>query len=81
MCVGIAKETNITVGKWMLFRTRDKVDDTWEMIKKATITKTLGCSAKVVFVQVFLTKQRKKASYSMYLYLHFVKIKIECGAM
>ena len=48
MCVGIAKETNITIGKWMLFRTRDKVDDTWEMIKKATITKTLGRSAKVV---------------------------------
>jgi len=45
---GIAKETNITVGKWMLFRTRDKVDETWEMIAKATTTKTLGSSAKVI---------------------------------
>ena len=31
----------------MLFRTRDKVDTTWEMIAKATIATTLGSSAKV----------------------------------
>ena len=54
--VGIAKETNITVGKWMLFRTRDKVDATWEMIAKATIAKTLGTSAKVVFIYTYKTR-------------------------
>jgi len=50
-CVEIAKETSMTVGKWMVFRFRDKVDNTWEMISKATAAKSLGPSAKVSSMQ------------------------------
>ena len=44
----IAVQSNVTVGKWMIFRERSMIDDTWQMISEATIAGKLGCSSKVV---------------------------------
>ena len=44
---GIAVESKVTVGKWMIFRRRAMIDETWEMIAEATLAGKLGCSSKV----------------------------------
>ena len=44
----IAIQSNVTVGKWMIFRRRSMIDETWEMIAEATVAGRLGCSSKVV---------------------------------
>ena len=36
-----------TTGKWMLFANREKVDDAWEKIARATVAGQLGSGAKV----------------------------------
>ena len=41
-------KSNITVGKWMIFRRRAMIDETWQKIAEATIAGKLGCSSKVV---------------------------------
>ncbi|KAI9775391.1 MAG: hypothetical protein M1839_001246 [Geoglossum umbratile] len=43
----IAKETNCTSGKWMLFPTKDSVDDMWAKVATATAEGQLGTAAKV----------------------------------
>ncbi|MBN1328499.1 MAG: DUF1917 domain-containing protein [Candidatus Heimdallarchaeota archaeon] len=45
----IAIETNCTVGKWMLFISKDEVDDIWKRIANSVLTNNLGSceSAKV----------------------------------
>lgn len=45
--IEIAKETNLTVGKWMIFRRRSMIDETWKAIAEATVAGKLGCSSKV----------------------------------
>ena len=47
MITEIAIKTNVTVGKWMIFRGRATIDETWQMIAEATVAGKLGCSAKV----------------------------------
>lgn len=42
-----AKRHNLTVGKWMLFPTRDKVDRYWDAIVHGTVDGRLGTAAKV----------------------------------
>ena len=44
----IAVKSNVTVGKWMIFRHRTMIDETWQMIAEATIAGKLGRSSKVV---------------------------------
>ena len=44
----IAIQSNVTVGKWMIFRRRSMIDETWQMIAEATVAGRLGCSSKVV---------------------------------
>jgi len=44
----IALATKLTVGKWMIFRHRRIIDETWKKIAEATVAGKLGCSAKVV---------------------------------
>ena len=46
----IAIQSNVTVGKWMIFRRRSMIDETWQMIAEATVAGRLGCSAKVVYI-------------------------------
>ena len=42
-----AKSRGDTVGKWMLFRNHQSIDEIWKSIAKATADGTLGCAAKV----------------------------------
>ncbi|KAI1945570.1 hypothetical protein LOZ12_002359 [Ophidiomyces ophidiicola] len=42
-----ARDNNITTGKWMLFRSVDKVDDAWKAVASATAQGLLGIEAKV----------------------------------
>ena len=44
----IAIESNVTVGKWMIFRRRAIIDEVWQMIAEATVEGKLGCFSKVV---------------------------------
>ena len=44
----IAIESNVTVGKWMIFRRRTMIDEVWQMIAEATVEGKLGCFSKVV---------------------------------
>ncbi|KIW11162.1 hypothetical protein PV08_10462 [Exophiala spinifera] len=43
----LARESNITTGKWMLFPSADDVDRTWSLVARGTWEGTLGISAKV----------------------------------
>ena len=45
----IALATKLTVGKWMIFRHRRIIDETWKMIAEATFAGKLGYSAKVIY--------------------------------
>jgi len=51
--IGIAVESKVTVGKWMIFRRRAMIDETWEMIAEATLAGKLGCSSKVVNIIMY----------------------------
>ena len=44
----ITIKSNVTVGKWMIFRRRAMIDETWQKIAEATVAGKLGCSSKVV---------------------------------
>jgi hypothetical protein len=44
----IAKRDGNTVGKWLVYCTRDTADDVWETIARATAMGQLGCSAKIL---------------------------------
>ena len=52
----IAVRSKVTVGKWMIFRQRAMINETWEMIAEATVAGKLGCSSKVVssFIHVYV---------------------------
>ena len=43
----LAQSKGLMSGKWMLFASKDNVDDMWFKVAKATLTGTLGCEAKV----------------------------------
>lgn len=43
----VACETNVKVGKWMLFPSIEYLDDTWSTVARATAKGTLGVDAKV----------------------------------
>lgn len=43
----LAQETNITTGKWMLFRSVERVDMTWAAVVGTTVRGELGIGAKV----------------------------------
>ena len=45
--IEIAVKSNVTGGKWMIFRHRTMIDETWQMIAEATVAGRLGCSSKV----------------------------------
>ncbi|KAG2413761.1 hypothetical protein HFD88_002950 [Aspergillus terreus] len=44
---GLARETGVTSGKWMLFLTPDRVDEYWAAVAEATARGELGIAAKV----------------------------------
>ena len=48
----IAIKSDVTVGKWMIFKQRSIVDETWQKIAEATVAGKLGCSAKVSYIIV-----------------------------
>ncbi|KAI1338084.1 hypothetical protein F5Y15DRAFT_130707 [Xylariaceae sp. FL0016] len=45
--LGLARELRVTCGKWMLFCSVANVNDTWEVVAKATVNNELGIAAKV----------------------------------
>ena len=52
----IALATKSTSGKWMIFRHRRIIDETWKMVAEATVAGKLGCSAKVVYAHIIRYK-------------------------
>ena len=45
--LNVAQEKGFTVGKWMVWISRENVDCWWSTIARATVEGTLGCSAKI----------------------------------
>lgn len=43
----LASRSGILVGKWLVYRHREKIDDAWLTIARATFDRTLGRGAKV----------------------------------
>ena len=76
----IAIKSNVTVGKWMIFKQRSIVDETWQKIAEATVAGKLGCSAKVSYIiviiiyicmfKVFCVGGSKESV--LYMYIHHI---------
>ena len=74
----IAIKSNVTVGKWMIFKQRSIVDETWQKITEATVAGKLGCSAKVSYIiviyicmfKVFCVGGSKESV--LYMYIHHI---------
>ncbi len=54
------------VGKWLIFESPDKIDDTWNKVKDATDKKLLGISSKVSTKRQ--TKEYKGSQYVICVY-------------
>jgi len=45
--IEIGKATGITGGKWLVYGSRDTIDEKWAKITKATVDGKLGTASKV----------------------------------
>jgi len=53
---------NVNCGKWMIFKTYDKIDAVWDTIKKATEEGLLGFRSKVATIKDKQGEQLRNAS-------------------
>ncbi|XP_065913601.1 UPF0696 protein C11orf68 homolog [Dysidea avara] len=56
----IALATKFTGGKWMIFKHRRIIDETWKRMAEATVAGKLGCSAKVSTTYASDTNKRNR---------------------
>ncbi|ODM97744.1 hypothetical protein Ocin01_08936 [Orchesella cincta] len=68
----ISKGEDIVTGKWLIFDSLDKIDETWEKISTAVANGILGCSAKVSTIKDQETRSPYKdnAVICVYTYDH-----------
>ena len=65
MILEIAIKSNVTVGKWMIFKQRTIVDETWQKIAEATVAGKLGCTAKVSYImRIYIFKGPSVHTYN-----------------
>ena len=70
----LALKTGVLGGKWLVYRSREEIDDVWLTIARATFNKTLGIGAKVSTAEEDESKRHVICIYTRnYLDLEDVK--------